>query len=248
MSARLSAEQPQDPAADQAPALVAVNGWIGPYPALVDSDCAQSGWVAPNFNLEAARRIAEDTQRLAAAGGRADVVRIVGDRAEVVYHAGPDLCVDIVAPDAWGLYRIGAPAWTWSVVDGAAPCLEECLCGAGCGCPDGCAVCGEPVDGGHAPRCRWTAGSAPHEQPVIPPQPAVLDAHRHRPGCPSARRRPGPLFITDSRSGSGRCGLCGAVDGLDAHTPRRSGGGFEHHQRCAACGQTWSAAGPTAAA
>ena len=232
------------------PALVAIDDLIGPYPAQVQAQYRWNGWAIPRFSIDVAHRIAEDTQRLAAGcvPGVVEVVRVAGDRVEIIRNpdaGGGD--VEGVGPDRDGLYWIGAMAWTWSIVDEAATeCLEECRCGSGCGCPDGCAVCDEPVDAGHQPNCPWSAGSAPYEEPEIPAQPAVLDAHRHRPGCRMARRGPGPLFIPEGDAD--RCGFCGHIGGLDAHTVRTSGGGVEHHQRCTNCGETWSAVGPASTA
>ncbi|MGH3814950.1 MAG: hypothetical protein ACRDUV_21315, partial [Pseudonocardiaceae bacterium] len=145
--------------------------------------------------------------------------------------------ITVVEPDINGRYGVGAMAWTWSVIDEHANCLQECQCGTGCSCPEGCMACGEPVDGGHATGCPWTAGSAFYERPAIAAQQAVRDVHRHRPGCPLVRRCPGPLFTDDFVR---QCRFCGDTGCLDAHT-LRTGDLVEHHQRCTNCGETWSA-------
>lgn len=232
---------PTDP--EWTPALVAIDDLLGPYPTQVRVGRTWNGWAIPRFTREVAARIAADTQRLASdsLSGPVEMVYVVGDQVRITHHSDNE---ELVEPDQDGMYGVGAGAWTWSVVDDtAADCIDDCQCGAGCGCPATCAVCIEPVDAGHATACPWRAGSAVYEQPVIPPQPAVLDAHRHRPGCPLVRRRPGPLFDTDDDG----CAFCGAVDGRDLHTLHRNDGTLEHHQRCTTCGHTWSATGARAA-
>ncbi|MGH3737568.1 MAG: hypothetical protein ACRDT6_18460 [Micromonosporaceae bacterium] len=227
-----------------APALVAIDDLLGPYPAQVRIGRTWNGWAIPRFSREVCERIAADTQRLAGVmPGAVEVVRVAGNRVRITRDGDPGGWVEVVEPDLDGMYGVGAMAWTWSVVDeSAAACVTDCRCGTGCGCPTGCVVCGEPVDAGHATACPWIAGSAAYEQPVISPQRAVLDAHRHRSGCPLVRRRPGPLFDTERA----RCAYCGAAGGADLHN-RRRGDTVEHHQRCTRCGQTWSAAGTRAA-
>lgn len=183
--------------------LVAIDEFLGPYPALVPADQVGGRPFTPRFRLQVVERLQVATVVLAAGNGR--IVRVDdGQVWQVDLRAGQAIGKHQVLPDADGLYAIDAPAGQWAVVEILRERHGGCECGT-CSCPPVCAVCDEPIGGGHATGCVWPYGSARWERPAIAGVAAVLDAHRHRPGCPFVRRRPGPLF---DRPGL-RCCFCG---------------------------------------
>ncbi|MGC4851835.1 hypothetical protein ACLQ24_00195 [Micromonospora sp. DT4] len=216
-------------------ALVAIDVFLGPYPARVTTPAAARTLLVPRFRLKVARRLADATAALAAGTGR--VVTVTGNRVAVAeLRDGHLLNEELIAAGPDGRYPVPAPLGQWSLVETGWDRDGDCECGT-CTCPPVCAVCAQPVDGGHAPTCVWPAGSAAWERPAIAPAAVVLDVHRHRPGCVFVRRRPGPLF-SGVRQG---CAFCGEPGARSSHTLTRADGSVEHHQRCRACLQIWQA-------
>lgn len=214
------------------PALVAVDVFLGPYPALVPADQDPAARLTPRFELNVARRMHDAVERLAADGSRR--VRVIDGRVyQTTITGGHGTPSEVITADADGLYAIEAPIGQWTTVDIRWTRTDECECGT-CACPASCAACDQPVGGGHAGWCPWPAGSAPWERPAISSVDAVLDVHRHQPGCPLVRRRPGPLFPADRH----RCAFCGAAGTRQTHN-LTVGGTVSHHERCRECRQVW---------
>jgi len=107
-----------------------------------------------------------------------------------------------------------------------------------CPCPARCAICAQPTGERHDEDCPWTRGSGTHEQPAIAAQPVVAAEHTHRPGCPQAVRRPGPLFVPVDNVHV-RCTMCGAVDTMLTDSFDSFGGTTEGYEKCTACGQSF---------
>lgn len=219
------------------PALVAVDEFFGPYPALIPADHADGATWWPRFTQEVIRRIAAATTAITGAGD-GPAVLVSGDLVLAATIRGGTLQPGkAIAADPDGLYALDAPAGEWAVVDtGWTRTADDCECGT-CPCPPECDACGEPIGGGHTSTCVWRHGSAPWEKPVIPAASAVLDAHRHEPGCLFVRRRPGSLFLP----GHPMCLFCGATGTQSTHTIAAANGTVTHHQRCRRCHQAWFA-------
>ncbi|WTW95420.1 hypothetical protein OG216_19455 [Streptomycetaceae bacterium NBC_01309] len=112
--------------------LVTRNG-TDHYPAVIDPGRIVDGFVLPYFNLETVRRIADDTQAEAARVGHGStagtahvtVGQVDGEEQAIVqticwiFLAGGrhDAAVEVVRPNAEGLYAIGGFDWCWYVVD-----------------------------------------------------------------------------------------------------------------------------------
>jgi len=243
-------DRPSPGAATWIPARVEIAGLLGPYDAQIADGRTWNGWAIPRFTAETAARMATDTQALAVRHAP-DVIQIVRLRVEIVSHAGtPREEVETVEADADGLFPIGAYAWTWEARHGdpptasagapttPAPDGRDRVDQAACLCPE-CNACGQGLGAQHDLGCPWQEGSRAHETPTIAAQATVLPEHTHRPGCPRVQRSPGPLF-TALNDTSEQCLYCGAVNTCDGDTIASHGGTTEYHQRCTACGQTWS--------
>jgi hypothetical protein len=239
------------PTATWIPARVEIPDLLGPYQAQIADGRTWNGWAIPRFTAETAARIATDTQTLAARHAP-DEIQIVRLRVEIVSHAGtPQEEVETITADPDGLFPIGAFAWTWEVRHGDPPTPAGAAAPAApapdpgdrvdqtaCLCPE-CNACGQGLGAQHDLGCPWQEGTRAHETPTIAAQATVLPEHTHRPGCPRVQRSPGPLF-TALNDNDEQCLYCGAVNTCDGDTIASHGGTTEHHQRCTACGQTWS--------
>ncbi|WTW95422.1 hypothetical protein OG216_19465 [Streptomycetaceae bacterium NBC_01309] len=98
------------------------------YPARLDPSHCWNGWVSPAFTLDAVRQLADHTDEDAEAYGHecVDQVHIIEGTQPVVlfvrwqyFTESPKDSVNVVVPDADGLYWIGGCEWTWyEVKDG----------------------------------------------------------------------------------------------------------------------------------
>ncbi|MFD7972980.1 hypothetical protein [Streptomyces clavifer] len=100
------------------------------YPARLDRANRWNGWVSPGFTLDAVRELAAHTEEAAETYGHdcVDQITVIdGEPEPVVLHIrwlylreeGPASAVNVVKPDADGLYWIGGWEWTWyEVKDG----------------------------------------------------------------------------------------------------------------------------------
>lgn len=232
-------------------AHVEIPGVLGPYDAVVADGWTWNGFAIPRFTPEVAVQIAADSARATRHAPEDPLIRV---QIQIVSHAGtPDEHTDTIDADKEGLFPIGAFAWAWERRDSdpaspttppststAASAPDACTGRerAACVCPE-CNTCGQGLGARHDLGCPWQEGSQPHESPTIAAQATVLPEHTHRPGCPQVRRRPGHLFVALNDTDE-QCGNCGAVNTCDADTIDSFGGTTEYHQRCTACGQTWS--------
>ncbi|MFC7791380.1 hypothetical protein [Streptomyces cinereoruber] len=88
------------------------------YRARVDLSDRWNGWLSPRLTIDAVRELARHTQEM---DERYDEIRVIeSESGPVVLHIrwqfledGPSDSVTVEAPDADGLYSIGAWEWTW---------------------------------------------------------------------------------------------------------------------------------------
>lgn len=217
-------------------ALVAIDVFVGPYPALIPADRDLQAMLTPRFSLRVVERIQQAT--LALADGNGPIVLLTGRQVTLttIRQHMPQPGGRKISSDADGRYAIDAPFGQWQEANDPLEHSDICDCGD-CGCPDDCAACESPVGTAHHRSCPWQGGSATWERPRIPAARVVLEAHTHRPGCPWVRRRPGPLFLP----GRGMCLYCGTLGEGSTHDVIGPDG-LAHHQYCRDCRQHWSSA------
>ncbi|MFI0827256.1 hypothetical protein ACH4Q7_22685 [Streptomyces roseolus] len=97
------------------------------YPATVDLTNRWNGWLSPGFTIDTVRELARHTEEIAEADGydcNDQIIVIDGQPQPVVLHvrwmyhkeetgAEATDAVEVIKPDADGLYWIGGWEWTW---------------------------------------------------------------------------------------------------------------------------------------
>jgi hypothetical protein len=220
---------------------VRVYGRLGPYPAQVADGYRWFGWCRPRFTTAAAESIAADLATLTAANPPETriLLRRHGDTVEIVVGHGTDRQqTQLVPADPAGRFAVDGSLWCWETapdddpghtVGRPAAAPPRCLC------PRRCLLCGRPGDTTHATDCPWRCGSRPGHQPHLPAQPAVRDAHTHRPAAPTPYRTPppcpssSPTPVTWPAWSAPR-----STPTNNCHAP--AGGPPGHRTRCTTCG------------